>query len=67
MEPLAMSTYEQYHTPIVFTLQSFLLPLTPDIKSVLVIYFEDYLRNMMTHLANILVYSTDILNSVYYM
>jgi hypothetical protein len=43
-----MSTYQQYHTPIVFRPQSFLLTLTPNNKFVLVIYLEDYLRNMMT-------------------
>jgi hypothetical protein len=54
-----MSTYQQYHTPIVFGQQSFLLPLMPNNKSVLVIYLEDYLRNTMTHLADILVCSTN--------
>jgi hypothetical protein len=49
----------KYHTPIVFRRQSFLLPLMPNNKSVLVINLDDYLRNMMTHLARILVYSTD--------
>jgi hypothetical protein len=54
-----MSTYQQYHTPTVFRQQSFLLTLTPNNKSVLVIYLEDYLRNMMTYSANILACSKD--------
>jgi hypothetical protein len=56
---LVMSTYQQYHTPMVFRRQSFLLTLTPNNKSVLVIYLEDYLRNTMTYLANILACSID--------
>jgi hypothetical protein len=54
-----MSTYQQYHTPMVFRRQSFLLTLTPNNKSVLVIYLEDYLRNTMTYSANILACSMD--------
>jgi hypothetical protein len=54
-----MSTYQQYYTPIVFRLQSFLLPLMHSNKSIIVIYLEGYLRNTMTHSANILVDSTD--------
>jgi hypothetical protein len=54
-----MSTYQQYYKPIVFRQQSFLLTLTPNNKSILVIYLEDYLRNTMTYSANILACSTD--------
>jgi hypothetical protein len=53
MELPATSTYRQYDTSIVFGQQSFLLPSTPNHKSVLVIYLEDYFRNMMSHSANI--------------
>jgi hypothetical protein len=59
MELSVTSTYQQYHTPIVFGQQSFLLPLTPNKKSILVIYLEEYLQNTMTHLADILAYSID--------
>jgi hypothetical protein len=59
MELLAISIYQQYYTLIVFGPQSFLLPLTPNNKSVLVIYLEDYLLNTMTHFTVILVCSTD--------
>jgi hypothetical protein len=58
MELLATLTYQQYHTPIVVGQQSFQLPLTSNKKSVLVIYSEDYIRNMMPYSADILVYST---------
>jgi hypothetical protein len=59
MELQVTSTYQQYHTPVIFRQKSFLLPLTPNKKSVLVIDTEDYLWNMMTYLANILICSTD--------
>jgi hypothetical protein len=59
MELLGTSTYQQYHAPIVFGRQSFLLPLMPNNKSVLVIYSEDYFRNTMTYSADILVCSTN--------
>jgi hypothetical protein len=58
MELLVTSTYQQYHTLIGFGLQSFLLPLMPNNKSVLVIYLEDYLWKTMTHSADILACST---------
>jgi hypothetical protein len=60
MELQVTSTYQQYHTPRVIGPQSFLLPLTPNNKSILVIDLEDYLQNTMTYLASILVYSTNI-------
>jgi hypothetical protein len=59
MELQVMAIYQQYHTTIVCRRQSFLLHLTLNNKSVLVIYLEDYLRNTMTHSTNILVYSSD--------
>jgi hypothetical protein len=57
-----MSTYQQYHTPIVFRQQCFLLILIPNYKAVLVIYLEDYLQNTMTYSANILACSMDTYN-----
>jgi hypothetical protein len=59
MRLLVMSRYQQYHTSIVFGQQSFLLSLIPNNKSVLVIYLEDDLWNMMTHSADILACSTN--------
>jgi hypothetical protein len=59
MELPPTSTYQQYHTPIVFGQQSFLLPLMANNKSILVIYLEDDLQNTMTHLADILAHSTN--------
>jgi hypothetical protein len=56
---VVMSKYQQYHTQIVFQQQIFLLTLRPNNKSVLVIYLEDYLRNMITYSAHILEYSMD--------
>jgi hypothetical protein len=63
---LVVSTYQQYHIPIVFGQQSFLLSLTPNNKSILLIYLEDYLRNMVTYLANILVCSRIRYTSMHY-
>jgi hypothetical protein len=54
-----ISTSQQTYTPIVFGQQSVLLPLTPNNKSILVIYLEDCLRIMMSHSANILLCSID--------
>jgi hypothetical protein len=65
MELPTKSIYQQYHTLVVFGRQSFLLPLIPNNKFVFIIYLEDYLRNMMTYSANILVFSTDTYNSLY--
>jgi hypothetical protein len=58
MELPVRSTYQQSHTPIVFRQQSFLLALIPNNKSVSLIYLEDYLRNTMSHSADILACST---------
>jgi hypothetical protein len=59
MELPTMSTSQQIHTLIVFGPQSFLLCLTPNNTSGLVIYLENYLTNTMTHSADILVCSSD--------
>jgi hypothetical protein len=59
MELPVTSTYYQYHTPIVFGQQCFILPLISNNMSVLVIYFEDYLRNTMSQSADIPVCSMD--------
>jgi hypothetical protein len=58
MEVPATSTYQQHYTLIVFGRQSFLLPLIPNNKSVIVIDLDDYLWNTMTHSAVILAYFT---------
>jgi hypothetical protein len=57
-----MSIYQQYHTAIVFGEQSLPLSLMPNHKSVFVHYLEDFLPNMITHSANLLLCSTDTQN-----